>query len=335
MYSPPIPTEVPVSLALSGFGPVGSRFLELTRAKQYQGLLSVAAIRGHTSEIHLPPSSDVPDRRLWGPLLPPGESLRKSRATILVQAIPSSPEAHQRAVEEAVTALNNGIDVVAATKSHLITRWGELQAAATSGGSRIRISGATGAALPTADLARVALTGLDCEAIRACPNGTSTFVLDQIAQGNTLEEAIIEAQRRGIAESDTQSDLSGSDSATKVRLIAGLLWGWDVTRIDVETEAIDRRTAAQVEAAARQGGRLRAVATASTDRPMLVTVKLEQVKPGDPLFHMSGPEKAMVFRCPSAGDITIQGGRSSPSGAALAMLKDVLNLINSNPTGFR
>ncbi|KIA70871.1 homoserine dehydrogenase [Arthrobacter sp. Leaf145] len=335
MYHLPPSSEAPVSLVLSGFGPVGKCFIELTRAKQHQGLLNIAAIRGHTSEIHLPPSADVPDRSLWGPLLPPAESLRKSGATILVQAIPSSPEAHQRAVEEAVTALYNGIDVVTATKSHLITHWGELQAAATTGGSRIRISGATGAALPTADLARVALTGLDCEAIRACPNGTSTFVLDQISQGNTLEEAIIEARKRGIAESETQSDLSGSDSATKVRLIAGLLWGWDVARIKVETETIDQRTAAKVEAAARQGSRLRAVATASTDQPMLVTVKLEQVEPTDPLFHINGPEKAMVFRCPSAGDITVQGGRSSPAGAALAMLKDVLNLTSNNPMGFR
>jgi len=335
MYHLPPSFEAPASLVLSGFGPVGRCFVELTGAKQHQGLLNVAAIRGHTSEIHLPPSSDIPDRQLWGPLLLPAESLRKSRATILIQAIPSSPEAHQRAVEEAVTALNNGIDVVTATKSHLITHWGELQAAARSGGSRIRISGATGAALPTADLARVALTGLDCEAIRACPNGTSTFVLDQISQGSTLEAAIIEAQRRGIAEFENQSDLSGSDSATKVRLITGLLWGWDVARINVETEPIDQRTAAKVKAAARQGGRLRAVATASTDQPMLVTVRLEQVEPTDPLFHITGPEKAMVFHCPSAGDITVQGGRSSPSGAALAMLKDVLNLFNSNPTGFR
>ena len=68
---------------------------------------------------------------------------------------------------------------------------------------------------------------------------------------------------------------------------------------------------------------------------MVVTVRLEAVAPGDPLFVIAGPEKAMVFSCPDAGDITVQGGRSSPKGAALAMLKDVLNLGGLSTSGFR
>ncbi|MFC0458035.1 hypothetical protein ACFFGR_15975 [Arthrobacter liuii] len=50
---------------------------------------------------------------------------------------------------------------------------------------------------------------------------------------------------------------------------------------------------------------------------------------------MAGPEKAIVFSCPEARDVTVQGGRSSPRGAALAMLKDVLNLVGLAAPGFR
>jgi homoserine dehydrogenase len=330
-----IPFSTPnraVPLVLSGFGPVGQSFIDATTARQ-QGV-HVAAIRGHTSEILLGPHSNVPVRALWDPLASVEETLKRTGAAILVQAIPSSREAHQRAVDEAITALISGVHVVTATKSHLLTHWRELQQAAQAGRSRIRISGATGAALPTADLARVGLQGFGCQALRACPNGTSTFVLDQLFNGGRFQDAVLEAQRRGIAEADTRADLTGSDSATKLRLIAGLLWGWDVAQIRVETESIDEETAAQALLAARQGFRLRAVASASLDQPMTVKVRLERVPPSDPLFHITGPEKAMVFHCPEAGDITVQGGRSSPMGAALAMLKDVLNLIDSDPTGF-
>lgn len=54
---------------------------------------------------------------------------------------------------------------------------------------------------------------------------------------------------------------------------------------------------------------------------MKVSVRLEQVAPVDPLYHLSGPEKALTFRRPDAVDITVQGGRSSPTGAGLASLK--------------
>jgi homoserine dehydrogenase len=322
----------PVRLVLSGFGPVGQAFVD---AVLEQDSLEITAIRGHGTEVVLAPGAPVPDRSSWGQIRPIEETLSLTRADVLVQSLPSSPEAHARALQEAITALRGGVDVVTATKSHILSHWRGLERAAEEGGSRIRISGATGAALPTADMARVALRGMGCTAVRACPNGTSNFVLGELARGVGLESAVLEAQRRGIAEADPSADLSGKDAATKVRLIAGLLWDWDVSRIAVEAEPIDSTTPASALAAAGQGLRLRAVASASLDQPMVVAVRLEAVPPADPLFSIAGPEKAMVFVCPEAGDITAQGGRSSPEGAALAMLKDVFNLAGSKRTGFQ
>jgi homoserine dehydrogenase len=34
----------------------------------------------------------------------------------------------------------------------------------------------------------------------------------------------------------------------------------------------------------------------------------------------------VVFGCPDAGDVVVSGGRSSPLGAALAMVKDTLEV---------
>lgn len=323
----------PTQVVLSGFGPVGQAFLDAVSAQD--STLRIAAVRGHETEAFLAPGGPAPHRSSWAPLQPIEETLTLTGAAVLVQALPSSPEAHARALHEAMAALSGGVDVVTATKSHILSDWGRLERAAQEGGSRIRVSGATGAALPTADLARVALRGMGCTAVRACPNGTSTFILDELSRGAGLEAAVLEAQRRAIAEADPSADLSGKDAATKVRLIAGLLWGWDASRISVVAEPIDSSASPKAVAAPDKDLRLRAVAGASLDRPMVVTVRLEEVAPPDPLFSIAGPEKAMVFRCPEAGDISVQGGRSSPKGAALAMLKDVLNLGTSKSTGLR
>ncbi|MFJ3791316.1 homoserine dehydrogenase [Kitasatospora sp. NPDC090091] len=335
----PSPPE-DVAVVLSGYGPVGRAYADLLRtrggelARRHGVRLRLGAVRTGSAHCLPHPGGPVPPRPAWGPPVALEESLDRSSARVLVQALPSSPAVRRQAAEEAVLALRRGVHVVTAAKGHLLTHWSALDEAAQAGRSLIRISGATGAALPTADLARSGVRGLGCRSVRACPNGTATFVLDRLAAGERLEEAVGEAQRRGIAEADPSADLSGEDAATKVRLLAALLWGWEPSAVQVRTEPVDGRTGPAALAAAARGNRLRAVASANADEPLVVRVGLEETAPGDPLHALAGPEKAVVYGCPEAGDITVSGGRSSPVGAALAMLKDTLDVTTAGRFGF-
>ncbi|CAM5333238.1 hypothetical protein SHIRM173S_02924 [Streptomyces hirsutus] len=255
----------------------------------------------------------MPPRSAWTPPAPLEETLDRTAARVFVQAIPSSPELRLHAAEEALVALRRGVHVVTATKSHLLSHWRDLDEAARAAGSMIRISGATGAALPAGDLAGTSLRGLGCTTIRACPNGTATFVLDRLAEGDSLGEAIREARRRGTAEADPSSDLSGADAATKVRLLAALAWGWDPASVQVRAEPVDEGTSRAALDAVSRARRLRAVASASLDEPHLVRVRLE-ADPGDPLHALVGPEKAVVFGCPEAGDVIVERGTLESAG---------------------
>jgi homoserine dehydrogenase len=216
-----------IPVVLSGYGVVGAAYAEqlcsrADKLEQRHGVrLGLSAIQASTTECLVengPVNSVVPPRTQWRPVRPLDELLAETGAVVFAQAIPSSPELADRAAQDALIALRRGVHVVTATKSHLLTHWSTLGAAADAAGCRIRISGATGAALPAGDLARVSLRGFGCRTIRACLNGTSTFVLDGLAAGTTLPEALAQAQRRGIAEADPSADLSGTDAATKVRL---------------------------------------------------------------------------------------------------------------------
>ncbi|MFD7060203.1 homoserine dehydrogenase [Streptomyces sp. NPDC059906] len=327
------------AVVLAGYGPVGQAFVDrLARdgealARRHGVRPRVAAVRASAAQCRPDADGSVPPRSRWGPARPLEETFDRTGARVFVQAVPSSPGLRERAAEEAVAALRRGIHVVTATKSHLLTHWRDLDAAARAGGSMIRISGATGAALPAGDLSRTSLRGLDCRTIRACPNGTATFVLDRLAEGDTLGDAIRAARLRGIAEADPSADLSGDDAATKVRLLAALAWGWDPAEVRVRAEPVDGTTARRALAAAARSRRLRAVAGAAVAEPGVVRVRLEETEPGDPLHALTGPEKAVVFGCPDAGDVTVSGGRSSPVGAALALVKDTVE-VTAARTGF-
>ncbi|MGW5972159.1 homoserine dehydrogenase [Streptomyces sp. NPDC055186] len=326
-------------VVLSGYGPVGRAYVEhLTRqrdelARRHGVRVNVVAVRASSGQCRLREGEPVPPRSAWGPPVPLEETLDRTAARVFVQAIPSSPRLRLHAAEEAMIALRRGVHVVTATKSHLLSHWRDLDEAARAGAAMIRISGATGAALPAGDLSRTSLRGLGCTTIRACPNGTATFVLDRLAAGDSLGEAVREAQRRGIAEADPSADLSGEDAATKVRLLAALAWGWDPASVQVRAEPVAEGASRAAPAAASRARRLRAVASASVDTPHLVRVRLEETEPGDPLHALVGPEKAVVFGCPDAGDVIVSGGRSSPLGAALALVKDTIE-VTALRTGF-
>lgn len=319
-------------VVLSGYGPVGQALVNHlsshndSLAERHGVLIRVAAVRASTDEVRLRQDQPVPPREQWAAAGSLAVTLEETGARVLIQAVPSSPAARDDAARDALTALSRGVHVATATKSHLLSHWRELHDTAVANGSMVRISGATGAALPGGDLARVALRGMGCDSIRACPNGTVTYVLDRLSEGASLDAAVREAQRRGIAEADPTSDLSGADAATKARLLAALLWGWDPASVQVHAEPVDSSTARAAADAASRGRRLRAVASARREQPHHVHVRLEDTVPGDPLHALIGPEKAVAFGCPEAGDITVSGGRSSPLGAALALIKDTIGL---------
>ncbi|RRO18078.1 homoserine dehydrogenase [Saccharopolyspora rhizosphaerae] len=309
----------PVPIVLAGHGPVGRAYAELVteRGRRHGVDLRVVAVRGRDRQR---------EAGEWGPLTDLPELLERTGAQVFAQAVPSDGD--DRAAREALQALDAGAHVVTATKSHLLTHWDQLAQTAAAAGRSVRLSGATGAAMPAGDLARSVLRGFDVAEVVGCVNGTATFVLDRLAEGTDLDTAVAEAQRAGIAEADPSNDLSGADAATKFRLLSALLWGWGPARTRVETEPISRLP--DVPA----GHRLRQVARAVRDEPGVVQVALSAEPESSVLGALRGPEKAVRYDCGEAGQVAVSGGRSSPHGAALAMVKDTLGAVLEATTGF-
>ncbi|KAA5832025.1 homoserine dehydrogenase [Saccharopolyspora hirsuta] len=321
---------IDVPIVLAGFGPVGREYAALVHQHRAQwrdqhGVdLRVVAVRGRSAQVEV--DGAVPPRDRWAAAEPLADLLARTGARVLAQAVPS--DGSDQPGLDALQALEHGAHVVTATKSHLLTHWTRLDEVARRAGRSVRISGATGAAMPAGDLARSVLRGFDVEAVHGCLNGTATFVLDQLAAGHPLDDAVAEAQRRGIAEADPAADLSGADAATKMRLLTGLLWGWDVADVQVELEPVR-------EARADAGHRIRQVASAARDEPGVVRVTVRPEPVGSPLGSLVGPEKAVTYDCGDAGSVTVSGGRSSPRGAARAMIKDTIGAALEATAGLR
>lgn len=319
-------------IVLLGLGHVGRTFVQVVLESQpelrrrYGVAPRIVAVRRSGTEALV--QEDTASVAAWLPARPLADLLAETRPWVVVQAVPGEQAGGTAALDAALASLGAGAHLVTATKSHLVTHWGVLQAAAQAAGRAVRVSGATGAALPAGDMARRAMRSLGCVAIRASLNGTSNHVLNELSRGGGLDTVVGEAVAAGIAEPDPTSDLGGHDAAAKLVILANLTWGLQAGIADVALDPITTATAGRARAAKRRGRALRQVATARMDGSM--SVRLEAVEPGDSLHRLPGAEKAAEFDCGPAGRVVISGGHSSPRGAALAMLKDVVNLATGD-----
>ena len=143
------------------------------------------------------------------------------------------------------TALGCGISVVFANKSAVALAFDELEALARSSGAGMGWSATVCGGLPVVNVGARDLVGAEFRRLRGVFNSTSNLVLGRMAEGMSLEAAVAEAQRRGIAETDPTNDLNGTDTALKLLILVRT-----VMRRRASVAEVDRTG---IEAAPRPG----------------------------------------------------------------------------------
>lgn len=144
--------------------------------------------------------------------------------------------------------LPTGTHIVSASKRVISADHHRLTDAALLGRSQLLYSAAVGgstAVLETIDWARD--RGEVAEVVGVL-NGTVNFILQRLAQGLTFDPALREAQARGFAEEDPGADLSGADSAAKLRLIVHRATGIEPKAVVVMAERLDEEAAERIRA---------------------------------------------------------------------------------------
>ena len=226
-------------------------------------------------------------------------------------------------------ALRRGIRVVTANKALLAECGPALVALAAQHGTRLDFEGAVAGAVPIVRCVRSGAAGVGITAVHGILNGTSNFVLDQIAAGASLADAIRLAQERGYAEADPTRDLSGADAEDKLRVLAWLAFGVDPAALVVRRQGIDDATAAWAAQVASEGDRVKllaSVARAADSHELVAQIRLVRVRSTDPWSSVEGPNNRIVIESASAGAIVFHGagaGGLATAGAVLADLRAV------------
>jgi homoserine dehydrogenase len=188
-------------------------------------------------------------------------------------------------------ALSAGRDVVTANKLVLAMHGAELRELARAHGGRLLGSAAVGGSAPV--LERLGACNGSLRGVRGVLSGTVNFVLERLAEGGRVEDALAKARGLGLTESDATRDLDGSDAADKLRVIAGWL---GIERLVIEREMLDEGVVRRARAAGKGGGRVRQVAELSVGAEgASARVRFAELAAGDPLFDLPDASNAAVL----------------------------------------
>jgi homoserine dehydrogenase len=138
-------------------------------------------------------------------------------------------------------AMAAGRHVVTANKMLLAHHGEELWAAAREHEVQLRFEAAVAGVVPVIRVLQESLAGAHVERLHGIVNGTTNFILSQMAEtGRPYPEALAEAQRLGYAEADPTQDVNGEDAAAKMAILARLAFDTPVRLDQVVFEGIEQ-----------------------------------------------------------------------------------------------
>jgi homoserine dehydrogenase len=231
------------------------------------------------------------------------------------------------------SALRAGCQVVTANKQLLSQHGAELLATAREQGVELRFEAAVGGVVPIVRVIRETLAAAHVERVHGIVNGTTNFILTEMARtGASYEAALADAQRLGYAEADPSDDVNGKDAAAKMAILARLAFAAAVELDDVTYEGIEHVTADDIAYASELDLALKLVGTAErVDGGLSVRVHPVFLYAGHPLASVDGSFNAVTVESPSITEITLSGPGAGGSQTASAVLGDVVSAMLPPP----
>jgi homoserine dehydrogenase len=346
-----------VRVALIGFGNAGQALADLLEEradllyKRYRLDISVTGITTARRGTVIAPGGIVlsevvaaieadPAARLPG-ALPNDVTVPAFIATvpaeIIVELTPLAPESGQPAIRHCEAALTNGKHVVTANKGPVAYAYRRLSVLAAGHGLQFRFESAVMDGAPIFALIERAMPATRVRGFRGVINSTTNLVLTLMAEGQSREEAIAEAQRLGVTEADPAYDIEGWDAAVKVCALINALMEADVRPQDIARTGIEAITAKEIKAAARAKTVLKLVAEAWEERDGSVhgRVAPQALPLTDPLAALTGTSNMLILKTDTMGDLAIGEYDGGTTQTAYGVLADILQIAIDEARGQR
>jgi homoserine dehydrogenase len=275
--------------------------------------------------------AEVPGVRHWPSA---HEGLRATEADLLVEVTASPSTDGEPGLAHMREALDHQIPVVTSNKWPVALHGLELAELARRRRVAFRAESTVMSGTPLLRALTDGLAGAVPLSLRGLLNATANFILSRMADGESYEDALAEAQAAGLAERDPAADVDGHDTVAKVMILSALVFGRQLGREQVACRGIAGTARSEIDEAAAIGARLKHVATLAFSQPdgagdVVARVEPELVSRDDPLASIEGTTNGVVCRASPIGEVTIAGPGAGPHLAGQGVLGDLITVARS------
>jgi homoserine dehydrogenase len=228
-------------------------------------------------------------------------------------------------------AIAAGKHVVTANKALLAAHGEEVFAAALARGVDVYYEAAVCGGVPVIRVLREGLASDRVEWFYGIVNGTSNFILTEMAQaGRGYPEVLAEAQARGYAEADPTLDVSGGDAAHKLAILAMLCFGTTVDAAAIPRDGIDTLDPIDFRYAEKFGYVIKPIVV-GREHPGAVELRVHpaMVPAHWMLADVSGAKNALYVSSYALGPSLYYGAGAGMMPTAMAVVSDVIEIARN------
>ena len=249
------------------------------------------------------------------------EMIEKLDADVLIETTASNYNDAEPGMSHIISAMKKGLHVISVNKGPLALAFPSLMELATYNQVLLRFSGTVGGGTPILDYAKNSLRGERIISFQGILNGTTNYILTNMAHGLSFNDALSDAKKIGYVEADESLDLDGLDAAAKLVILANWIMGLKVTMKDIEKIGIRELTSKDIEDAAKKSCSVKLIASCNDK----LEVSPMQIKNDDPLC-VDGTLNAISFTSEHSGTQTIIGKGAGGMETASSILRDLLDI---------
>lgn len=273
--------------------------------------------------------------------LPAAELLAASAADILVELTVLEHDGAPLSTGHVLAAIELGMHVVTANKGPIAWNWRGIADVARAAERRVRFESAVMDGLPVFSLLDFTLPDCALLGFEAVFNATTNSILEAMGSGQSLADALADAQAQGFAEADPSNDLDGWDAAYKAAALANAAMDARMTPLDVARERLTDVPLQRVLRAREHGKRLRLVTSvrretpagvapeagsATSAGPIRACVQAAELDIDHPLAALSGDSLGVVLHTDLMGDLVVSELHGLVPQTAYGVYADILHI---------
>jgi len=319
-----------INIAIVGFGNIGSYFYNTL----VKNIKNISIKTGKTPVIKYISARNLDKKRLvkiplskW--IENPLELCFKKDVDVIVELIGGSDGI---AKELVFLALQNKKHIITANKALIAKHGNKLAELAEKNKINLEYEASVGGGVPVIRSIKEGLIGNKINKIYGILNGTTNYILSNMEiTGKNFSEVLKNAKKLGFAESNPASDLNGSDSAAKLRILSSLAFNKSISTNTILTEGIQNINLVDILQVKKLGYKIKLLSISEIKSNKLI----ERVHPclvsrNSYLGNINGILNAIVIDGFPVGKSVLQGEGAGPGPTTSALISDLCSILRGN-----